>query len=204
MILWLLLFGLVLAISFVLAAKSMRDFQEISPADNGLYLIRSPGGLSYEVLNALQQSLKPGQLLSLERLFKGDKSALVIFGPKDLLKVSVLDLLELEDYTFVTEQVSAWEIRGGTGNWRGIFTNLKLLESEHFWWQVIFSKGFKVQIRAVLVSANPVKIEKLAQSLGGDGFSSQHVLDFYQKRSYNFNNKNPNLSANEVLDLIKI
>ena len=115
MILWIVLFVLVVSISYVLAAKSMRDFTHIpdSQKEYGLYLIRNPSALNKHFLDSLIDYLvKSGAYISFERLFKGNKSTLVIFGPKILLAKydDILNILELEDYTDVEiEHITAWE-----------------------------------------------------------------------------------------------
>src|SRR5437870_4004856 len=118
MILWLLLFFLTVAISFVLAYQSMRDYQE-NPGhfkiEYSLFLIRSPEALNINVLKAIEVELsKENLIISLERLFKGTKTALVIFGPKIILQKfsTTLNLLELEEYTKQAKdgQISVWEM----------------------------------------------------------------------------------------------
>lgn len=208
MILWLLLFGLVLALSFVLAVSSMRDFQDTSPKESeyGLFLIRKSQNLNKALLNFFQDSLKLGGIVSFERLFKGSKSALVVFGPKELIGAyPSLDLLELEDYTDVDlEQISAWEI--GMQNGGQIFKSLpKLAEGEQFWWQIILSGYFQVQIRAVIVSADASRRKELSDRLVqlSNAFSDAQVFDAYKSRSFNKDNLS-SLPAEKVLALLTI
>jgi len=218
MIVWLFVLAIVLAASFLLALRSMRDYQEIPGEDEGysLFLIRKPQEINVEILKQLHDSfLKSGQMLSFERLFKGNKSALVIYGPRSLTSVlRMLDLLELEDYTEVSpEQVLAWEM--GVRKGQAVFEGFpQLRESEHFWWQVLLSRSFKPQIRAVVVSLDAQRrqeVSSLIENIAPDqlvrlpkGFSNAELLDFYQKRSFKKDNGNPHLSPEEVLKLIKI
>lgn len=105
MVLWIVLFILVLAISFILALKSMTDYQEVPKGDNGLFLIRQT--------KQLKDLLDASTNIVLERLFKGKQAALVVFGPRQIVEKykNHLDLVELEDYTNVDkDQVVAWEI----------------------------------------------------------------------------------------------
>src|SRR3989338_5569825 len=105
MILWLALFILVIAISFILALGSMREYQEIplkSKEEYGLFLIRNIVNLDAALLESLREHIaKDGLLLSIERLFRGQKAALTIFGPKRILEnfKAELSLLELDDYS---------------------------------------------------------------------------------------------------------
>lgn len=147
MILWLLLFLLIVAISFILAYQSMKDFREVPGIENSVFLIREIHALTNRFLESLYESTKEeGDIISLERLVKGTQSALVIFGPKNILQqyITQLNLLELEDYTKVDpKKISIWEM---VVKDRSIFEtedfeilkNLPSLEKdEQLWWQVI-------------------------------------------------------------------
>ncbi len=221
MILWLIFVGVLVA-SYLLALRSMRDFQEIPGEDEdySLFLIRRPQELNFSTLSLLRDNfLKSGQVLSFERLFKGYKSALVIFGPRRLTAVlKTLDLLELEDYTQVSpEQVNAWEVGIKESIKSNPLTSVRfpqLNESEQLWWQLLVSRSFKPQIRAVLVVQDPKRrkdLSSLVENLSPDrlirlprGFTNSELLDFYQKRSFKKDNGNPPLSLEEVLSLVKI
>lgn len=224
MILWLILFILVIVLSFILAAKSMWDFQEIPSQEKySLFLIRKPQNLNKELLSSLHDNfLKSGWFLSFERLFKGNKSALVVFGPSGILKTyPSLDLLELEDYTAVNaEEVSAWEVGRGKGEpfdgvypersrgagGKDIFVKLpQLAQSEQFWWQVVVSDQFRVQIRAVAVSTDSVKRASIGDILQlASSAQSAQIIEIYQKRIFRKDENNPRLTAEEVLKLFII
>lgn len=220
MILWILLFVLVVAISFVLAAKSMRDFTEVPSEEEeySLYLIRKTPGLSKDILDSIHQDLSgQNRIISFERLFKGGKSALVVFGPSKLILKykDSLDLLELEDYTDVNvSHIFAWEagIKSSDGRQK-IFGNLpQLSETEQFWWQVIISTDFKPQITAIVVSEDATKKHSLSQSVQNmakdiviklpKAFSNAQILDFYKIRSIRGGNNNPTLSSEQILQLL--
>ncbi|EKD84968.1 MAG: hypothetical protein ACD_38C00123G0003, partial [uncultured bacterium] len=89
MILWLILFLLIIGISFILAFRSMKDYQEIpkaSKVEYGLFLIRRTDSFDAGVLGSIGKFMLDNSLIiSLERLFKGNKAALTIFGPKEIL-----------------------------------------------------------------------------------------------------------------------
>lgn len=210
MILWLVLFVLVIAISFILAIRSMRDYQEIPPQEKyGLFLVRKPQALAI-ILNALN----PGLFISLERLFKGSQSTLVMFAPVNLgiRYKTELDLLELEDYTNVpVSQISAWEV--GIKEKGKLFEGMPpFSETEQFWWQVTFSSLFQPQIRAVLIAQHrrdtlanvlqklaPGRLVKLPKA-----YSNETMLEFYQKRSFKKDSKNSTLRPEEILQLVAI
>ncbi len=227
MILWIVLFVLVLAISFVLAAKSMRDFTEIPTKDEeySLFLIRKTDNLNVQLLNSIHEELKKsGLIISFERLFKGKKAALVVFGPKRLLTkyTDLLDLLELEDYTNVdVDIISAWEAgiknssKTDQTNKPKIFDNLpQLSEADEFWWQLTLSNAFQVQITAVVVSTDQSRrnsLTKTLQTLAPEriiklpkAFSSAQILDFYKSRSLRKDTQNPILSSEDILQLVRI
>ncbi len=218
MILWIVLFVLVVAISFILAAKSMKDFREI-PANEqyGLFLIRKSQELNAQLLNLIQRDLLvSNSVISFERLFRGGKSALVIYGPKPLLfkYLQNLDLLELEDYTNVNPaQISAWEV--GIKGKGQVFENLpEFPQSEQFWWQIIISSSFKIQVRAIVISEDDVKRHSLTQTLHNlapekiiklpKAYSNEQILEFYKTRSFKKDEKNPVLKAEDIIHLLSI
>lgn len=152
MIIWLVLFVIIIAVSFILAYLSMRDFQEVPEKKlrYSVFLIQNPGVLTEGLLSELHKLIKKGEIISLERLFKGNESALVIFGPKEILQqFNDLHLLELEDYTAVnSDQVVAWEltVRDHQQLHGNLFTQVPEFEhDEQFWWQIIlqtYSKNY--------------------------------------------------------------
>lgn len=208
MIVFWILFLLIILISGVLAFLSMKDFRqepkELS-SDNGLFLIRKPFALSLELFDLLHQNCqKLGLIISLERLFKGGESALVLFGPKIVLSAlaSSLDLIELEDYSQGEVGILGWEI-GIVGNIHIQRTSLfldfpKLLQGEQVWYQIVLqaqkgrAKQFIAQIRVIVVISDDNRrkeISKLLQARKGpwikipQKFSSLQIVNFYQKRN---------------------
>lgn len=150
MTLWFILFFLVVAVSFLLAYQSMKDFPRTpsrKEEEYGLFLVRAPKFLDSMFLNNVHNDLlKEGKVLSVERLFKGSQSALVVFGPRNVLqRYPNLNLLELEDYTNVDPaNIQVWET--GLKNEAeftklpptNIFVNLPEVEElGQFWWQVV-------------------------------------------------------------------
>ena len=234
MILWLVLFALVIVISFILAFQSMRDYQESpkhSKVEYGLYLIRNTSGLTTYILGLIHdQIVKKGLLFSLERLFKGSKSALVIYGPKNILTdfSEKLNLLELEDYTSIDkEQMMAWEVgvrkpklaEKEILNIDNFFKNFPLLsDTEQFWWQLVLQAKpkkegglFTGQIRAVVYCEDFDRRKKLSDVLQNlppkhfmkvpKPFTSGQILEFYQTRILDKSETNPTLTPEEILKL---
>ncbi len=161
-----------------MAYRSMSDYYEQASnfsATYSQYLVGNPDGLTAEVLKELHRSAYDSRfILSLERLFKGARRALVIFGPTTLLHTLVgpLKLTELEDYSRKVEegqiksgQVATWGVGRKNRSTEdsgveSLFSSLpELLDSEEFWWQVVLQpKGsredgqFESTIRAVLLA----------------------------------------------------
>lgn len=233
MILWVILFFLVVAISFILAAMSMRDFQQIPSItqEYSLFLIRNTKALDKSVLDTLYNELSKSDLIiSFERLIKGNKSALVVFGPTKLISSfkDSFDLLELEDYTNVDlEKISAWEVgvTNGAVESGKVFKSLpQLSDSEQFWWQLVLkvkkldskqTKSFQSQIRAVVVSEDGSKRKKVADTFLKDlksenifripkSFSDSQIIDFYKNRAFMKDKNNPILNLNEVYKLLTL
>lgn len=204
MIIWFVLFFIILSISFILAYFSMKDYQEVpsGESDYGVYLLRKPQFLTTQILSAILK-LSKGKIVSLERLFKGETSALVIFGPRNSLERhfgEILGLLELEDYTKVSGEFMSWEF-GKKAPLQNLtpFNNFpRLLPNEHFWWQINIlsnereSGNYSGQLRAVLISPDKERLDSLVskfqESIGGflvklpTPFTSSQILEFYRQR----------------------
>lgn len=227
MILWLLLFLLVIGISFILAFRSMRDYQEIpqkTDVDYGLFLVRQIKNFDVKLLDSIRQEvLAEKAIVSLERLFKGRQTALTIFGPKNILSQfqNELDILELEDYTteFTGSRVYVWEVGARATaklnpiHFNEIFSNLPQLEAEEqFFWQVILNKN-QVQIRAAVFSEDPIRKKMLAsvQNLNAGGlvkipkpFSNEQMIELYRARSLSKDNFGPILDTEGVMRLLTV
>lgn len=194
---WLGLFLIILVTSFFLAYLSMRNYQETLPVlASSPFLVRNPSLINEVFANKLHDELtKSKSYISLERLFKGSKEAMVIFGPKVVLKkFPELNLLELEDYTDVLQSsVNLWEM--AMGDKQGPVLP-PLGADEQFWLQIILQtqkeKGFKAFFRAAAVCPDERRRTKLVTSLkGGIGpfvflprpLSSGKMLGLYQNRA---------------------
>ena len=112
-----------------------------------VYLIQKPQALTTEMIEELYKAILPSRaILSFERLFKGSKRAVVIFGPVDILKTfhDRLGLLELEDYTkrATLANITGWEVGGKIEDTQTIHVPRlideipSLEETEEFWWQL--------------------------------------------------------------------
>lgn len=236
MILWLALFLLIVGISFVLAFRSMKDYQEIpshAKVEYGLYLVRQTDNFNANFLDSIGLLiLDEGLIISLERLFKGPKAALTIFGPKKVLEkfIPTLNLLELEDYTVDcdSKDVSIWEVGGkdpkkpDLDSANDIFERLSELgEEDQFFWQVILGvrkeKGsffFQTQIRAVVYCKDPSRKKILTELLQDlkmgeltkvpKPFSVEQMLIFYHLRSLGKDSSGPVLDSEGVMRLLKV
>ncbi len=109
-----LILAAAVVISYFLAKRSMRDFQEPpGPAEQyGVFLVRLPGAFDENLLREIFSYAKP-KIVAFERLFKGNENALVLYCPLSFeKKFTNLQLLELEDYSLVinSKNTLAWEI----------------------------------------------------------------------------------------------
>lgn len=209
MLIWFIVAALIVFASFFLAYKSMQDYYQ-KPAelsgDYALFLVRNPSTISVELINALYtSSRKTDKIIALERLFKGAKSAIVVFGPKSILNnYPDLNLLELEDYSVNARIFTAWEVGSKDptklhANLPDVFAKVhSLKENEQFWWQLILhaksaTHTFDCQIRAVVVAQDETRVKEIAQDLEtfGSGqllklpkaFTSEQILKMYTQRA---------------------
>lgn len=205
----------------------MRDFTE-DPSENkdySLFLIRHRQGLSEQLFHLIHDELShSGLSISFERLFKGGESALVVFGPKGLLhKLSKsLDLLELEDYTNIKEDIGAWELGISHKEQQTLTGVIPILSAqEQFWWQLVLwadkksthSKVFHSQLRCLVVSSEGAKRKNLSQVLPNlpkdwlvklpKAFSNEQLSDFYKKRSFQKRGQTV-INYKEILQLLWI
>lgn len=116
------LFVLVILISLILAFRSMRDYADMpvySSTPYSLYLVKNEAGINTDFLESIDQIINQKRLIiSFERLYKGTKKALVVYGPVVILKqfADSLGLMELEDYSLkynkdsIHPGILAWEI----------------------------------------------------------------------------------------------
>lgn len=188
---WVILFGIIIIVSFILALRSMRDYQALplnSQTLYSLFLIKNEENLTEDVLKQISETIgKKRLIISFERLFKGSKKALVIYGPVVILEPlsKELDLAELEDYSLKSKHVSeqnilSWEVSSKFFQ-KNSKTSLRLTEvtkvlsdSEELWWQLILQpRGdrnelqpmFKVIIRVAIISEDKQKSQSMKLNL---------------------------------------
>lgn len=171
-----------------MALKSMANFREKPinfKVNYSLYLVRKTEFVTSELINKLYQSiLAEGLIISFERLFKGFKKALVVFGPVHILSrySQIMGLLELEDYTkeIDPDQFLFWEMgskeKGVLVFKENLSLNAALHNHEQLWWQVVLQpvKGgllFNTAVRAAVVSSDNARSQALRQE-----FSSVNPL----------------------------
>lgn len=171
MIVWVLLFFAVVLVSLILAGRSLRSYRE-NPSyllsSYSLYLVQKPDLVTPELLNLLHSlALKERLIISFERLFKGERSALVVYLPSELtLSLKHLSLLELEDYSYqpgeglvVYEVGPKYNLRVDLSKFSLVGENLGLKEKDQLWWQIVLQPVllndqpiFQVVFRAVVTS----------------------------------------------------
>lgn len=196
----------------------MRDFQLKPNAKNdySLFLVRNISKLNLDSFNSILNELsKKDLLVSFERLFKGEESALVVFGPKNiLLNYQDLNLLELEDYTDLNlDNISIWEADVRTI--KGLRANLpKLLKEERIWIQIVGklklgNSLIPAQVRIVIFSPIKDRLKSLTDEFQKNfkntlpkiprPYAKDQLFDFYKQRSFLKEGKGLKLRVENIL-----
>lgn len=198
MLIWVGLFIIIVLVSLILAIRSMRDYSEVpvhSSTPYSVYLVRNEQGLNDEILTQIDQIINQKRLIiSFERLYKGTKRALVVYGPVIILKqfVDALDLMELEDYSLKLDKplppgILSWEI--SSYDFRKIIkpvasqginepvvnlSDIPLEDEEELWWQLVMQPKcernglqplFKVLIRIVIIANNDNRAQDIKAAI---------------------------------------
>ncbi len=219
MLFWIILFLIVVALSFILAFLSMKDYKAAPKdfkSDYGLFLIRNSKNLSPQILASISQKEGKNHIISVERLIKGIQAALVIYAPKELLApfLETLNLLELEDYTDLDPQsITLWEI-GTKQEQVSLYEppfNIPVLKPDEQVWEQIVVKGNLVQIRVAAVAANLSRRKQILESLVKSGFlkvprpySAEKMLKFYKLRSIGMDKFALKVKVEYLLNIISL
>lgn len=194
--LWIVLFVLIVLISAFLAWRSMKGYQELPEESltHGLFLIKNLEALTGESIARLHSfALNNNLILSLEKLFKGKDSAIVIFGPANLSEnFQELGLVELEDYlltakdsktpVFEEKKVNLndsfpWTIQPKNNSKKDLTIKTGFLKSEdlevnqRFFWQIVLSPirgtptNFQSTVRAIVVDPSPISRVEFAKKI---------------------------------------
>lgn len=202
MLIWFLLFFVILAISAVLAFRSMADYREHPThftTPYALFLVSHP-----EIL--FSSAWPENLIISLERLFKGQRKAWVIYGPAHYLRPkTALGLVEIEDYSQKSSPANAtWEMGTKTALGQSSIDNLmnqalpEIHDDEECWWQVVSQSKKNNNLQTIIrvsIQTNDVKraqdLQKTILDAAGkvglvlipEVYSSSQILKFYQERS---------------------
>lgn len=208
---YIILFVLIIIISFFLAIHSMRDFQDLPDKNTslGLYLIRRVDNLSIDTLNKLYEVCQNKQkkgiplIFSFEKVLKGEDLALLVFGPKEVLNnFNELELFEVEEYLKMdVKHIQAFELEKKSEDIKNpldsnseIFKGLKLDTLEYIIFQIVLSTDlskintFQVNIRSVVVSQEANKRVDLSKMLNSnlEKFASLKRVDNVRSSSIVF------------------
>lgn len=185
-IIWLILIALVVVASFVLAFRSMRDYQDIPLANLSytLFLVQDFQQFNEETLKKIYNFLAQSDgIISLERLFRGPDRVFIIFAPSNFgLNFPELNLLELEDYLaeFMENSIRpedskkvwvddtyTWSIAPKTNPKElmvreGFLQNIPLSQGQSFFWQVVAAPSYKkydfqITVRAMTVDPDSAR-----------------------------------------------
>ena len=171
---------LIVVVSFISAYLSMKDFQDFPEEKLGysLFLIRNLSFFNKAFLDHLREkTLNHATLISFERLFKGKKTALVVYGPKTLLEqyADELALLELEDYhdKLSKKDLFCWEVTPMRGKREDIFASflkVYLKDDEQILLQFVLEplkigKNFQVTGRVGVVAEDSSRRADIAKEV---------------------------------------
>lgn len=191
MIIWIAIFLITIVVSVILALRSMRDYHEVPlhpQIPYSLFLIKNEAGLTEDLLKQISEMIgKKRLIISFEKLFRGSKKALVVYGPVTVIEQlgKELDLTELEDYSLKSKQVSehdilSWEVSSKyfqkNDETPFHFTEVvkDLSDNEELWWQLILQPRcdrdelqpmFKALIRVAVISADKQKSQDIKLNL---------------------------------------
>jgi hypothetical protein len=187
-LLWLILATILSFVALHLAKRSLKDFQD-TPHQHlkySLYLIRSPSRLTSDFLHEFSIKAKGEEVIfSLERLFKGKNTVLIIYAPKDLIEqFDYLNLQELEDYTQKVDinNCLAWEIepkqkmKGSKSLLKTpptFLKNLPLRDEDQFYFQMVCQlihqkkerALFQVTLRGLAIADDPIIRTNIAKKV---------------------------------------
>ncbi len=204
---WLIIIVVILILSFFLALRSMKGYQDVPPSKfpYGLFLIRNEELVHQNgVLNKLYSfGLEANAIISLEKLFKGGEHALVLFAPQNVVQfLPELELLEIEDYVdkkvkngqkkASVDEVICWSLRPKSEVEISIppdfLNNFSLEENEQLFWQLVLmshkkENHFQVNIRVMIVESEMHKRIDIAKK-----------LDQYLQQTANLHKKETNES----------
>lgn len=177
-----IIFAIIIAISFVLAYKSMLDYRQ-KPVNNILhtiFLVQNPAIVQADFLKKLYHLIDGSRFfVAFEVLYKGDDKALVFYGPKNLqTSLPEAKLIEIEDYqgSLEFDKVDIFEVtlKGTDPSYiqqDGVFDNLGLKPEEKFFWQVVLSPEsntsadpiFQSTVRALIYAENATRKGEIRQ-----------------------------------------
>ncbi len=188
-LIWLGLFFLILVISFLLATRSMKNFQEIplKHLEYSLYLIQSSEYLNPDIIKRIHNlALMLESVISFEKLSKGQQTVTAIYAPRQFEReFPELNLLELEDYIsiepdptgrkIVKDTTLPWVIapknsKKEVASEGSFFEQITLSDMQHFFWQIVVSpikqsNDFQVTIRAMVSEKDPATRVELAKKI---------------------------------------
>lgn len=165
-ILWAVFILIVGGVSFWLALRSMKGYEELPKANlvYNLYLVRTPENFTPDTLEKIYNlSLQKDSQISLERLIRGTDKVLILFMPDELVpEFSELSLLPIEDYIggmASLGQSYVWSIENSKNDFdinREFLDSVKFSGDEFFSLQVVAfpEKGksgvFQVTLRGLV------------------------------------------------------
>lgn len=186
---WIISIVVIVAVSLYLAFRSMRDYKEVSVSNlsYSLYIIRNRNQLTLPVLNNLYRQVKDlNAHFSFEIISKGEEQAYLLWMPIVLKNnLSILDLMELEDYlspSFINSSIAFVGLLLDKkkplvlNNLGGSIRALNLTPEQKISLQIVCfpieksSYHFQVTFRVIVVDMDPnskVELSKRVQDIFG-------------------------------------
>lgn len=204
---WIILFVIIVIASAILAWVSMKGYQEFPPQnfEHSLFLINNPELLSEETIKKIYNySLNNELIFSIEKLYKGEDKAIILFGPTAIIRaLDDLKLTELEDYLLpktrtlknpgdykavsvnntITWTLNPEKSSKGKLILKDDFTRIEGISAdERVFIQFVLSPhkntelGFQTTIRVMVVSEDPNKRIELAKNADEQMKSSSNLI----------------------------
>lgn len=231
-IVWVVFILIVGGVSFWLALRSMKGYEELTKANlvYNLYLVRTPENFTQDTLKKVYQlSLQKDSQISLERLIRGSDKVLILFMPDDLVSsFPELNLLPVEDYIggmTSSGQSYVWSIENTKNQFDinpGFLDSVKLSGEEFFSLQAVAfpEKGkndlFQITLRGLVSYPDAVKRVELVKQVQGliaqgaslkkveTNINSSSLFENFFKRTFvpREVSKNP-IDVSQLFNLIK-
>ena len=205
----------------------MKDYQDDPKGEYGLFLLKNPNILDENFFKNIF-NYSSDIIFSLEKIYRGEQSALVWFAPKKIVEhLGNVSLLELEDYTsnLPLDKIQSWEVNKKKGDkkkeYEGFhfFKEISIENDEKVVFQIVFKKEnnqLQTTLRILVSASTSLRRSIIAKHLDKNisdqsifvrsdkKFSSKQILGQFKKRSlYPKEVKRQYLLPGEIIAFLK-